>query len=103
MPPPLRLVFLGSDAIALPLLNWLSPSAGSTSSSQAGSSQAGEGRAVAEVVGVFTQPDRPVGRGQKVQPNAIKTWAVARNLPLLQPEKLTADARGQLAAFDADV
>ncbi|MFZ9747172.1 MAG: hypothetical protein ACO3G4_11130 [Opitutaceae bacterium] len=45
--PPLRLVFLGSDAIALPVLNWL----------------AGPGAAVAEVIGVFTQPDRPAGRG----------------------------------------
>ncbi|HEY0943797.1 MAG TPA: methionyl-tRNA formyltransferase [Opitutaceae bacterium] len=84
---PLRLVFMGSDAIALPLLEWL----------------AGEGRALADVVAVFTQPDRPVGRGQKVQANAIKTWALARNLPVLQPEKLTPDVRAQLAGFAADV
>lgn len=84
---PLRLVFLGSDAIAVPLLEWL----------------VGEGRGHAEVVAVFTQPDRPVGRGQKVQPNAIKTWALARGLPVLQPEKLTPDALAQLAGFAADV
>jgi methionyl-tRNA formyltransferase len=84
---PLRLVFLGSDAIALPLLEWL----------------AGEGAAVAQVVAVFTQPDRPVGRGQKVQPNAVKTWALARGLPVLQPEKLTEDVRIELAAMGADL
>lgn len=84
---PLKLVFLGSDPIALPLLDWL----------------AGEGRAGARVAAVFTQPDRPVGRGQKVQPNAIKTWALARALPVLQPEKVGEDARAELAALGADV
>lgn len=84
---PLRLVFLGSDPIALPLLNWL----------------AGEGNAVATVVAVFTQPDRPTGRGQKVTANAIKTWALDRGLPVLQPEKLTPEVREQLAGFSPDV
>lgn len=87
MTSPLRLVFLGSDAIALPLLTWLG----------------GEGRAVAEVAAVFTQPDRAVGRGQKIQPNAIKDWALARALPVFQPEKLTEEVRGQLVALRPDV
>jgi methionyl-tRNA formyltransferase len=87
MPTPLRLVFLGSDAIALPLLQWL----------------AGAGREVADVVAVFTQPDRAVGRGQKVQPNAIKLWAQERGIPVLQPEKLTEDVRGRLAATAPEV
>jgi methionyl-tRNA formyltransferase len=84
---PLRLVFLGSDAIALPLLQWLD----------------GPGSGIARVTGIFTQPDRPVGRGQKIQPNAIKAWALARALPVLQPEKLTDDVRAQLAALQPDV
>lgn len=84
---PLRLVFLGSDAIALPLLEWL----------------AGEGSGIATVVAVLTQPDRAVGRGQKITPNAIKTWALERGLPVLQPEKITEDVRLQLAGFEADV
>lgn len=71
----------------MPLLQWLS----------------GEGAGVARVVAVFTQPDRPVGRGQKVQPNAIKTWALEAGLPVHQPEKLTDDVRGQLAALGGDV
>lgn len=88
MKGPLRLVFMGSDAIALPLLEWLGK---------------GAGRAVAEVVAVITQPDRAVGRGQRVTPNAIKHWAQARNLPILQPEKLTEDVRSELASFAPDL
>lgn len=82
-----RIVFLGSDAIALPMLEWL----------------AGEGAAWAEVVAVFTQPDRAVGRGQKVTPNAIKQWALARGLPVWQPEKLTEAVRDELAALRPDL
>src|SRR5262245_32780935 len=87
MAASLRLVFLGSDPIALPLLQWLS----------------GEGASCAEVVAVFTQPDRPVGRGQQVRPNAIKSWAHERGLPVLQPENLTEDVRRQLAELATDV
>jgi methionyl-tRNA formyltransferase len=87
MPSPLRLVFLGSDTIALPLLNWLWT----------------EGRAEAELIAVYTQPDRPVGRGQQVVPNGIKTWALARSIPVFQPEKLTEEVRLQLAALAPDL
>ncbi len=83
----LRIVFLGSDAIALPLLEWL----------------AGDGALQAEVVAVFTQPDRPVGRGQKVVPNAIKAWALTRGLPVHQPEKITPEVLGQFAVFRPDL
>lgn len=83
----LRIVFLGSDAIALPLLAWL----------------AGEGAVIAEVVAVFTQPDRAVGRGQKVVPNAIKAWAQEHGLPVLQPGKITPESLGQFAALKPDV
>ena len=88
MTTPLRLVFLGSDAIARPLLDWLVSDVG---------------RAQVEVVGVFTQPDRPVGRGQKITANEIKTWALARGLPVFQPEKITDEVRAQLAALNPDV
>jgi methionyl-tRNA formyltransferase len=83
----LRIVFMGSDAIALPALNWL----------------AGEGSGVAQVVAIFTQPDRAVGRGQRIQPNAIKRWAEAHGIPVLQPEKFDGAARGQLAGFQPDL
>ena len=83
----LRLVFMGSDAIALPALNWL----------------VAEGRSVAQVVGVFTQPDRAAGRGQKIQPNEIKLWGQSRGLPVWQPEKVGAKERDQLAALKPDL
>ncbi|MCK9414284.1 MAG: methionyl-tRNA formyltransferase [Prolixibacteraceae bacterium] len=41
-----------------------------------------------QVVGVVTAPDKPAGRGQKMQQSAVKTFALARQLPVLQPEKL---------------
>lgn len=85
MPAP-KTVFMGSDAIALPALDWLvSPAAG------------------VELVAVFTQPDRAVGRGQKVQPNAIKLWAQARGVPVLQPAKVGADERERLRALAPDL
>lgn len=83
----LRIVFMGSDAIALPALNWL----------------AGEGRGVGEIVAVFTQPDRAVGRGQKVQANEIKRWAEARGLPVLQPQRFSSAERDLLETFKPDL
>lgn len=83
----LKLVFLGSDPIALPLLDWL----------------AGGGRAHAEIVAVYTQPDRAVGRGQKVVANAIKQWALARSIPVRQPGKLTPEVRADFASLAPDV
>lgn len=91
----LKIVFMGSDAIALPALNWLARSTGS--------GQAGEGNARGEVVAVFTQPDRAVGRGQKIQPNEIKLWAQARGLPVLQPEKFGGNEQQRLAEFKPDL
>ena len=41
-----------------------------------------------EVVGVITAPDRPAGRGRKLQESAVKQFAVAEGLTVLQPEKL---------------
>jgi methionyl-tRNA formyltransferase len=41
-----------------------------------------------KVVGVVTVPDKPSGRGLKMQESAVKKYAVAEGLPLLQPEKL---------------
>ncbi len=40
------------------------------------------------VVGVITAPDKPSGRGMKMTESAVKKYAVAHNLPILQPEKL---------------
>lgn len=40
------------------------------------------------VVGVITMPDKPSGRGHKLQFSAVKQYAIEKNLPILQPEKL---------------
>ncbi|MFM8807138.1 MAG: methionyl-tRNA formyltransferase [Sphingomonadales bacterium] len=39
-------------------------------------------------VGVVTAPDKPSGRGLHLQPSAVKTYALEKGIPLLQPEKL---------------
>ena len=44
------------------------------------------------VVGVITMPDKPAGRGHKIQYSPVKQYALERNLPLLQPEKLKDEA-----------
>lgn len=40
------------------------------------------------IVGVVTAPDKPAGRGMKLTESAVKKYAVEKNLPVLQPEKL---------------
>lgn len=44
------------------------------------------------VVGVITMPDKPVGRGHKLQFSPVKQYALEHSLPLLQPEKLKDEA-----------
>ena len=41
-----------------------------------------------QVVGVVTQPDKPKGRGQKIQPTPVKEEALKHNIPVFQPEKI---------------
>lgn len=41
-----------------------------------------------QVVGVITMPDKPAGRGHKIQYSPVKQYALKQGLPLLQPEKL---------------
>ncbi|MFV0477018.1 MAG: methionyl-tRNA formyltransferase [Parahaliea sp.] len=59
---------------------------------------------VHEVIGVYTQPDRPAGRGKKLLASPVKQRALAANLPVLQPPSLkSTGAQAELAAFNADV
>lgn len=44
-----------------------------------------------DVVGVYTQPDRPKGRGMKMVPSPVKEVALAHDLPVFQPENFRAD------------
>ena len=53
-----------------------------------------------EVVAVYTQPDRPAGRGRGLTPSPVKTEALARDIPVLQPENFrSAEAKAQLRAL----
>lgn len=57
-----------------------------------------------EIVGVYTQPDRPAGRGRRLRPSAVKETALAHDLPVFQPDTLCGDeARAELAALEPDV
>ena len=46
-----------------------------------------------EVLAVLTQPDRPTGRGQRVQPSPVKALATAWDVPVWQPNSLKLDGR----------
>jgi len=82
---PRRLVLLGSDEIALPAF------------------AAARALPDVEVVAVYSQPDRPAGRGQEVRPNPVAAWARAEGLNLLQPEKLEAADAIHLISLQADL
>lgn len=45
-----------------------------------------------DIAGVFTQPDRPAGRGMELRPSPVKALALANGLPVFQPEKLRGNA-----------
>jgi methionyl-tRNA formyltransferase len=73
----MRLVFCGTPAFSLPALEALQ-AAGHT------------------LVGVFSRPDRPAGRGRKLQRSAVAQRAVDLGLPLFQPTRLDAAAQALL-------
>jgi methionyl-tRNA formyltransferase len=82
----MRLVFLGTGEIGLPVLESLLTSPRH------------------EVLAVVTQPDKPVGRKQVLTAPAVKVRALAAGLPVLQPRKLREPASmAELAAYPADV
>jgi methionyl-tRNA formyltransferase len=68
---PLRIVFFGTPAFAVPILRRLLASRH-------------------RVCGVVTQPDRPRGRGQQVSEAPVKALALEHALPVIQPERLKA-------------
>lgn len=56
------------------------------------------------VVAVITAPDKPAGRGLQLQQSAVKQYAVGKQIPVLQPEKLKAPAfLEELRAYQADL
>ena len=57
-----------------------------------------------EVVAVYTQPDRPAGRGRGLMPSPVKFDAIARGIPVFQPESLKgAEAQQQLRDLQPDL
>jgi len=82
----MRIVFMGTGEIGLPALNWLLDWPDG------------------EVVGVFTQPDRPVGRKLVLTPPEVKKLAQSQDIPVYQPEKLRApEAMAELSALEPDL
>ena len=81
----MRIVFMGSPEFAVPSLEQLISSR-------------------YQVVAVYTQPDRPAGRGRALVPPPIKLAALKMGLTVVQPESLrTEEAVAQLAEFKPDV
>lgn len=82
----MRIVFCGTGDIGLPALRALGDASAH------------------ELVGVICQPDRPSGRDLKARASAIKSEALSRRLPVLQPERIREDmAIANLAALRPDV
>lgn len=86
----MRIVFMGTGEIALPTLRWLLEN------------QGGER---GELVAVYTQPDRPVGRKQEWVAPEVKQVAAAAGIPVRQPERIRGDeaALAEFAAFQPDL
>jgi methionyl-tRNA formyltransferase len=81
----MRIVFMGTPQFAVAALDELI---------QAGSN----------IVGVITAPDKPAGRGQKVSESAVKQYAIANGLKVLQPSNLKDEAfLEDLRALKADL
>ena len=57
-----------------------------------------------DVIAVYTQPDRPAGRGRKLTASPVKQTALEHELPVFQPESLkTPEAQAEIEALQADV
>ncbi len=57
-----------------------------------------------QVIAVYTQPDRPAGRGKKLLKSDVKLVAESHGIPVFQPEKLTSpEAQAELAALKPDL
>ena len=65
----MRIVFMGTPQFAVPILDAIY-------------------KEEYDIVAVITAPDKPAGRGKKMQMSEVKQYALANNLPVLQPEKL---------------
>jgi methionyl-tRNA formyltransferase len=81
----MRIVFMGTPQAAVPTLRRL----------------VDDGH---EIVAVWTQPDKPAGRGHKMTPSEVKEFALSRGLHIEQPQRIkTEEAKQLFASYDADV
>jgi methionyl-tRNA formyltransferase len=81
----MRVIFMGSPDFALPALQRLIESEH-------------------DIVGVFTQPDKPVGRGRRLAPPPVKTLATQHGLPVFQPKSISKpESVEQLRALRPDI
>jgi methionyl-tRNA formyltransferase len=69
----MRVLFIGTGEIGAPVLHWLMESREH------------------ELVGIVTQPDKPVGREQRIEAPPIKAAAAGSNLPVFQPKRIKAE------------
>ena len=57
-----------------------------------------------DLIAVVTQPDKPKGRGHKLMPSPVKSWAFEHSIPILQPIKIkTEEATAELKALKPDL
>jgi len=57
-----------------------------------------------QIVGVYSQPDRPAGRGKKLKASEVKALALEHDLPVFQPQSLKTDeALEELNSLNADI
>ena len=81
----MRIVFMGTPESAVPSLRRL----------------VDDGH---EIASIWTQPDKPAGRGKKLHQSPIKEFAIERNLTIQQPQKIrTSEAKELFASHQADV
>jgi methionyl-tRNA formyltransferase len=81
----MKIIFAGTPAFAVPTLEMLLASGH-------------------EVIAVYTQPDRPSGRGRQLQPSPVKELALKAGIQVIQPVSFkSAEALEQLALFNADL
>ena len=81
----MKIIFMGTPDFALPCLKKLNESGN-------------------EVIAVFSQPDKPVGRKQILTAPPVKEYAVNNNIPVFQPEKLkNSDAIQTIKELGADI
>jgi methionyl-tRNA formyltransferase len=81
----MRVLFIGTGEIGVPVLRWLLESAGH------------------QLIGVVTQPDKPVGREQRIEAPPIKA-ALAGNVPIFQPKRIKSEeAVEEIRALAPDV